>query len=121
MQLLIFGLLAAIGWGNAGPVEPNEDAMRRAFASDLADGVRSALSFAAETGGPQALVHIRAAHTDAFEIRVFRKVECRPGVAKPGHICDFVVKIDTVAGPLDRIVEGRFFAGPHGLAFEPEA
>ena len=44
MQLVIFGLLAAIGWGNAGPVEPNEDAMRRAFASDLADGVHFSLT-----------------------------------------------------------------------------
>ena len=100
MYMLLVGLLAAFVWSGA-KVEPNEDAMRQAFASDLADGVTSALAYVARTGGAQALARIRQAHTDAFEIRTFRKIDCRPTDDKPGHLCDFVVEVDTVAGPIE--------------------
>ena len=75
----------------------------------------------AATGGEPALARIRAAHTDAFEIRAFRKLECRPSDDKPGHLCDFVVEIDTVAGPIERAIVGRFFVRPGGLAYDHDA
>jgi len=116
--MFLVGLVAAFAWSGANIGEPDEAAMREAFASDLADGVRSVLAFVAETGGEEALAHIRAARTDEFEIRVFRKLECRPSDGKPGHLCDFAVAIETVAGPIERSVAGRFFDGAAGLAYD---
>lgn len=120
MHLLMVALLAAAAWSDAGVVEPNEDAMRTAFAADLSDGVRSALAFSEETGGAQALERIRAARTDAFAIRDFRKGECRLNAGRSGHVCDFAVEIDTVAGPISRAIVGRFFVGPCGLVYDQQ-
>jgi hypothetical protein len=92
--------------------------MRVAFATDLADGVRAALAYVAETGGPEALARIHEAHTDAFEIKSFRKLACRPSPGKPGHLCDFAVEVDTVAGPIAQNAAGRFFAAPWGLGYD---
>ena len=50
--------------------------------------------------GPEAVARIREARTDAFEIKSFRKLACRPSAGEPGHMCDFAVEIDTVAGPI---------------------
>jgi hypothetical protein len=61
------------------------------------------------------------AGTDAYEIRGFRKLDCRRSDGKPGHVCDFVVEIDTVAGPIARAVVGRFFVGPAGLVYDINA
>jgi hypothetical protein len=83
--MFVVGLLAVTALSGANFVEPNEDAMREAFASDLSDGVRGVLAYVAETGGPEALARIRDARTDEFEVRAFRKVECRPSA--PGHVC----------------------------------
>ena len=118
MHMFIVGLLAATALAGTNHVEPSEEAMRVAFASDLADGVRAALAYAAETGGPEALARIREARTDAFEIRSFRKLACRPSASKPGHMCDFAVEIDTVTGRIAQRVAGRFFAGTWGLAYQ---
>jgi hypothetical protein len=119
----IFGvaLLAATVWSDASFIEPSEDAMREAFASDLTRGVQAVLSYVAETGGEAALVRIREAHTDAFEIRSFRKGACRPSEAREGHICAFAVEVDTIAGPIERSMVGRFNVGPCGLAYDHDA
>jgi hypothetical protein len=121
MHLFAVALLATTALSDGNFIEPSEDAMRQAFASDLADGVRGVLAYVAETGGPQALARIRAARTDEYEIRAFRKVLCRPGDGRPGHVCAFVVEVDTVAGPIVRLVGGRFFVGPWGLAYDHDA
>jgi hypothetical protein len=119
----IFGvaLLAATVWSDASFIEPSEDAMREAFASDLTQGVQTVLAYVAETGGEAALARIREAHTDAFEIRDFRKGACRPSEDRPGHICAFAVEVDTVAGPIERSIAGRFYVGPCGLAYDHDA
>jgi hypothetical protein len=117
MHMFIIGLLAATALAGRN-VEPSEEAMRIAFASDLADGVKAALAFVAETGGAEAVARIREARTDAFEIRSFRKLTCRPSAGKPGHLCDFAFEIDTVAGPIAQQVAGVFMPGPWGLTYE---
>src|SRR5262252_2790017 len=99
-----------------GSDEPSEGAMRLAFETTLSAQVQSALAFVAETGGEEALARVRAARTDAFDIRAFTKLGCAPSAA--GHVCDFAVRIGVVTGELDRTVTGRFHAGPHGLVFE---
>jgi hypothetical protein len=121
MHMFIVGLLSASAMSSASLVEPSEPAMREAFASDLSDGVMSALSYVAETGGAAALERIHQARTDEYEIRTFRKVDCRPSFDKLGHVCDFAVEIDTIAGPIARTVTGRFFIGSDGLVFEVDA
>ena len=104
----------------SGSDEPTEAAMRAAFAASLAAQVRSALAFVAETGGAAALARVRAAGTDAFDIRAFAKLGCAPSAARDEHVCDFSVRIGVVGGELDRTLTGRFRAGPHGLVFEEE-
>jgi hypothetical protein len=116
--MFIVGLLAATALAGTNRVEPSEEAMRTAFATDLADGVRAALAYVAATGGPEAVARIRDARTDEFEVKRFRKLGCRPSPARLNHMCDFAVEIDTVAGPIAKTVAGRFFVGPWGLAYE---
>jgi hypothetical protein len=110
---VIVGVLAVTG-----PDEPTERAMRAAFETTLAAQVRSALDFVAETGGQAAIDKVRAARTDEFDIRSFTKLNCAPSAAKPGHICDFAVRIGVVTGLMEQTMTGRFYAGPHGLVFE---
>lgn len=112
---VIVGVLAVTGSD-----EPTENAMRAAFETTLAAQVRSALDFVAETGDPAALDKVRAARTDEFEIRSFTKLDCLPSTAKPGHVCDFAVRIQVVNGTLERTMTGRFYAGPDGLIFVNE-
>lgn len=126
MHMFAVALLAATTLSNANFVEPSEDAMREAFASDLSNGVKGVLAHVAKIGGPQALARIRAARTDEYEIRGFRKVECRRddrGAAQnaSAHVCGFVVEIDTVAGPFERSIDGRFVNGACGLAYDHDA
>ena len=117
MHMFAVGLLAATALSGAGSSEPSEQAMREAFATDLADGVRAALVYVAETGGPEALAHIRQARTEEFEISGFRKIACRPDADASGHLCDFAVEVDTVLGPIERAIAGRFLVGPCGLTY----
>ena len=98
MHMFMVGLLAATALGNASFVEPSEDAMREAFVTDLADGVRAALAYVEETGGPQVVTRIREAGADTFAITAFRKAECR--LSLDGHVCGFAVEIDTVSGSI---------------------
>jgi len=92
--------------------------MREAFASDLRQGVQQVLTFLEQTEGPQAVRHIHEARTDAFGLREFRKRDCRQSKDEPGHICEFAVEIDTVAGPIARSMAGRFYIGPRGLTYD---
>ena len=112
---VIVGVLAVTGSD-----EPTESAMRAAFETTLAAQVRSALDFVAETGGPAALDKVRAARTDEFDIRSFTKLDCVPSTAKPGHVCDFTVRIGVFNGLLEQSMTGRFYAGPDGLVFVNE-
>jgi hypothetical protein len=121
MHMFVVALLATTAWSDIGFVEPSENAMREAFASDLSQGVQSVLTFVAETGGEEALARIREAGTDAFEIRAFRKGACRPSVSSSGLVCDFAVEVDTVAGSIERSIAGRFYVGPCGLAYDHDA
>jgi hypothetical protein len=110
---LLVGILALTGYSE----EPSEAAMQRAFAATLAGDVRAALDFAAASGGEAALAQIRAAHTDAFDIRGFSKLACAPSPRGTGHVCGFSVRIGVATGEIDRIMTGRFYDGPHGLVF----
>jgi hypothetical protein len=126
MHMFAVALLATTALSDGTFVEPSEDAMRQAFASDLADGVQGVLAYVAKSGGTQALARIHAARTDEYEIRAFRKVECRldemrPGQIRPGHVCAFQVEVETVVGPIERSMGGRFFIGPCGLAYDHDA
>ena len=118
----IFGvaLLAATVWSDASFIEPSEEAIREAFASDLTQGVQAVLSYVAEAGGEAALARIREAHTDAFDIRSFRKGACLPSEERPGHICDFTVEVGTVAGPIEQRTGHADFPHPAlGQDFTP--
>ena len=90
-------------------------------AGGLSPGVQAVLSYVAETGGEAALARIREAHTDAFEIRSFRKDACRSSEDRGGHICAFAVEIDTVTGPIEQSIAGRFYVGPCGLVYDHDA
>ena len=118
MQRFFVALVAATAWSDVGLIEPSEHEMREAFASDLRQGIREVLSYVEQTGGEEAVRRIREARTDAFGLRGFRKGGCRPSDGKPGHICDFAIEVDTVAGPIETSSAGRFFVGPFGLAFD---
>jgi hypothetical protein len=119
MHMFMVGLLAGTALGNASFVEPSQDAMREAFATDLADGVRAVLAYMGETGGSEAVTRIRGAGTDSFAITGFRKGECRRSL--DGHVCGFAVEIDTVSGSIARSMEGRFFVGACGLTYDRAA
>ena len=112
---VLVGVLAVTGSD-----EPTESAMRAAFQTTLTAQVRSALDFVAEIGGQAAIDKVRAAHTDEFDIRSFTKLNCAPSAAKPGHVCDFAVRIGVVTGLMEQTMTGRFYAGPHGLVFVSE-
>ncbi len=112
---LVAGNFAATGFSD----EPSEAAMRAAFQATLAADVRAALDFVAATGGEAALNKVRAARTDAFAIRSFSKLACAP--SPRGHVCGFSVRIGVVTGEIERTITGRFYDGPHGLAFVEDA
>ncbi|HVY57401.1 MAG TPA: hypothetical protein VHA77_06080 [Xanthobacteraceae bacterium] len=100
--------------------EPSEREMSGAFAAALADGVRSALDFLAETGGAEAVERVRQAGTDRFEIHSLRKFDCRHDRPGRAHVCAFSVEIGVVTGTLRRTLTGRFYRGPRGFVFRNE-
>jgi len=110
---VVVGIFAVTGFSD----EPSEAAMRSAFQATLAGEVRSALDFVAATGGEAALARVRTARTDAFDIRGFTKLACRPSPRAAGHVCGFAVRIGVVTGEIDRTITGRFYEGPQGLEF----
>jgi hypothetical protein len=121
MNIFAAALLAATGLFSIYAPEPSEDAMQAAFASHLADGVNAVLAYAARTSGPETVARIRATRTDEYAIRIFRKIECRPSDGRHGRVCHFMVEVDTIAGPMVRLLVGRFVTDPTGLAYDPDA
>jgi hypothetical protein len=112
---VIVGVLAV-----SGSYEPSEAAMRAAFETTLAAQVQSALDFVAETGGEEALAKVRAARTDAFDVRAFTKRDCAPSARGPGHLCAFAIRVGVFNGELEATMTGRFYASPRGLVFVNE-
>ena|SRR6266545_5026467 len=100
--------------------EPTEAAMRAAFETRLAAQVRSVLDFVAETGGPEAVDKVREARTDEFDIRWFRKLDCSRSARRPGHVCEFAVRVGVVSGTIEQTMTGRFYFGARGLVFAYE-
>ena len=113
---VVVGIFAVTGYSD----EPSEATMRAAVQAALAADVRAALDFVAATGGEPALAKVRAARTDAFDIRAFSKLACAPSLRAAGHVCGFSVRIGVVTGEIDRTITGRFYHGPHGLEFSED-
>ncbi len=120
MKVMIVPLIVLSAVAGELSEEPNEAQMRGAFERTLATQMRHALDFAIEIGGPQAVQQLRQNGTDRFELRVFQKSACARLVWQPGFRCNFTVAIDVVNGSLQHTLAGRFYAGPHGLAFTQE-
>jgi len=111
MRLFMLPMIVALIAGDQ-PVEPSEGAMREAFQSRLAADVQNAVAFVAETSGPAGVERVRAAGTDRFEIRSFKKRDCVRG--DDGHVCDFAVEVSVVNGTIQQTLKGRFLPGPDG-------
>jgi hypothetical protein len=103
-----------------GSDEPTAAEMRSAVQATLTAQVQSVLDYVAETGGEETLARVRAARTDAFDIRSFTKLDCTTSADKPGHLCDFALRVGVVTGELRATMRGRFYAGPRGLVFVNE-
>jgi hypothetical protein len=101
--------------------EPRETAMRAAFQVRLAADVQGALDFIAETSGPDGVTRVRSSGTDRFEIRSFKKLDCRRNEGEPGHVCAFAVDVSVVNGSIQRTLQGRFMSGRNGLVFADES
>ena len=115
LPIVLVGVLAV-----SGSDEPSAAEMRSAVQATLATQVQSVLDYVAETGGDEALARVRAAQTDAFDIRSFTKLECTSSAGRPGHTCAFAVRVGVVNGELQATMRGRFYAGPRGLVFVNE-
>jgi len=118
MRVSFVALVALVASSDVGAIEPSESDMREAFASDLRRGVQQMLAFVEQTQGQQAVRRLHEARTDAFRLGEFRKHDCRQSKDKPGHICEFAVEVDTVAGTIKKSMAGRFHIGPYGLAYD---
>ena len=117
LPAVAIGIFAVTGFSD----EPSEAAMRSAFQGTLAADVSAALDFVAATGGDEALARVRAARTDAFDIRGFTKLACMPSPREAGHVCGFSVRIAVMSGEIERTITGRFYQGPRGLEFVEDA
>ena len=115
LPTVLVGVLAVPGSG-----EPSAAEMRSAFQATLTAQVQSVLDYVAETGGEEALARVRAARTDEFDIRSFTKLDCAASADKPGHLCEFAVRVVVVTGEMQATMRGRFYAGPRGLVFVNE-
>lgn len=97
---------------------PSEIQMRDAFQHYLADQTAQTVEFIQETGGSGAVERVKAAGNDRFEIRAFRKLECKQSQQNTGYDCTFNVDIELANGMLHRALEGRFYNTSMGTAFE---
>ncbi len=104
----------------SGSPEPSAAEMRSAVQATLTAQVQSVLDYVAETGGEEALARVRAARTDAFDIRSFTKLDCTTSADRPGHLCEFALRVGVVTGELTATMRGRFYTGPRGLIFVNE-
>jgi hypothetical protein len=115
LPAILVGVLAV-----PGSDEPSAAEMRSAVQATLTAQVQAVLDYVAETGGEAALARVRAARTDAFDIRSFNKLDCTVTADKPGHLCDFTLRVGVVTGELQASMRGRFYVGPRGLVFVNE-
>ena len=115
LPTVLVGVLAV-----SGSDEPSAAEMRSAVEARLTAQVQSVLDYVAETGGEEALARVRAARTDVFDVRSLTKLDCTTSADKPGHLCEFVVRIGVVSGELQATMTGRFYTGPRGLVFVNE-
>jgi hypothetical protein len=120
MRILTLPAVLAGAFAVSGSDEPSAADMRSAVQATLAAQVRSVLDYVGETGGEEALARVRAAQTDAFDVRSLTKLDCTSSADKPGHLCEFAVRVGVVTGELQATMRGRFLAGPHGLVFVNE-
>jgi hypothetical protein len=120
MRILTLPAVLAGAFAVSGSDEPSAADMRSAVQATLAAQVRSVLDYVGETGGEEALARVRAAQTDAFDVRSLTKLDCTTSADKPGHLCEFAVRVGVVTGELQATMRGRFLAGPHGLVFVNE-
>jgi hypothetical protein len=116
MRLFLLPIIASL-FAAEQPVEPSESAMRTAFESRLTRDVQNALAYVAETEGEEGVERVRAAGTDQFTIRGFKKQAC--AASETGHVCDFDIELTVVNGMIQQSLKGRFVAGPSGdLTFQ---
>jgi hypothetical protein len=112
MRLFMLPVIVATLFGLDQPVEPSELAMRTAFETRLTTDVQNALAYVEETVGRDGVERVRAAGTDQFAIRSFKKNDCARSDA--GHVCDFAVELTVVTGMIQQTLKGRFLTGPGG-------
>jgi hypothetical protein len=120
MRVLTLPIILVGVFAVSGSNEPSTAEMRSAVEATLTAQVQSVLDYVAETGGEDAAARMRAARTDAFDIRAFRKLDCTTSADKPGHLCGFSVRVGVVTGELQATMRGRFYPGPRGLVFVNE-
>jgi hypothetical protein len=96
---------------------PTEFQMRNAFENYLTDQVAQTMQFIQTTGSPGIVKKVKDSGNDRFEIRAFRKIECRQLRQEPSYSCAFSVDIDLTNGIMHRTLEGRFYNSSRGLAF----
>jgi hypothetical protein len=117
MRLFIIPLFAigvAAGFSND---QPSQAQMRSAFERALGERVASALEHVSETEGSAAVERLLALGSDRFEIRGFRKRQCRRSSDGRGYVCQFEADVGVSSGQFTTRSQGRFLAGPHGLVF----
>jgi hypothetical protein len=112
MRLFLLPTIVASLFAADQPVEPSEHAMRAAFEIRLTEDVQNAMAYVAETSGPEGVERVRAAGTDQFEIRTFKKQDCVRN--ESGYVCDFAVELSVVNGMIQQTLKGRFLPGPSG-------
>jgi hypothetical protein len=117
MRVLVLPIIAVGVIFFAHTDEPTENQMRGAFTRSLAAEVADTMTFIGESGGREAVERVHMAGNDRFEIRNFRKVDCRPMKTKSGFDCAFAVDIILANGPMERSLNGRFYNAPEGIQF----
>jgi len=121
MRALVLPLIAVGVLFYAHADEPTENQMRSAFERGLAAQVADVMSFVDEIGGREAVEHVRMTGNDRFEIRNFRKVDCKGMATKSGFECAFIVNITLANGLMQRELKGRFYNTPEGMQFALDA
>jgi hypothetical protein len=117
LRILVVILIAggAMAYSDINP--PTEIQMRNAFENYLAHQVAETMQFIQTTGGPSIIKTVKDTGNDRFEIRAFRKIECRQLQQKPSYSCTFSVDIDLTNGITHRTLEGRFYNSSRGFTF----
>jgi hypothetical protein len=117
LRVLVVILIAvgAMAYSDINP--PTEIQMRNAFDNYLAHQVAETMQFIQTTGGPSIIKKVKDSGNDRFEIRAFRKIECRQLQQEPNYSCTFSVDINLTNGIMQRTLEGRFYNSSRGLAF----